>query len=171
MPLHDPTDYVALLRHSVRKAVPLLGAITPAAAVARPSPDKWCPVEVIGHLVDSASHNHRRFVVAAMQDDLVFPGYDQEAWVTTQRYREASWPAVIELWAHFNMHLAHVMASTPIDARLRQRTRHNLHDISWHPVPPHVPATLAAFMADYVAHLRHHLVQVLGPDWDAAAPV
>ena len=166
MPQHDPSDYVALLRHSVRQAVPLLGALTPAEAIVRPAPDKWSPVEVIGHLVDSASNNHRRFVVAAVHEDLVFPGYDQEAWVATQRYRAASWPAVIELWAQFNMHLAHVMAVTPIEVRLRDRTRHNLHEISWRPVAATEPATLAYFMADYVAHLRHHVAQVLGAGWD-----
>jgi hypothetical protein len=167
MPQHDASDYVALLRHSVRQAVPRLGAITPAAAITRPAPDKWSPVEVIGHLVDSASNNHGRFVRAALEDDLVAPGYEQEAWVGVQRYREASWPAVIELWAQFNMHLAHVMASIPADVRLRKRAHHSLHEIAWSPVPADVPATLAYFMADYVAHLRHHVAQVLGPDWDA----
>ena len=29
------------------------------------------------------------------------------------------------------------------------------------PVPPHEPATLEYFMRDYIAHLRHHLRQVL----------
>jgi len=170
MPLDDPTDYVALLRRSVREAVPPLGAISPAAAITRPSPEKWCPAEVIGHLIDSASNNHQRFVRAALQDDLIFPGYDQTAWVTLQRYREASWPGVIELWAQFNLHLARVMAATPADVRQRERTRHNLHEISWHPVAEHVPTTLAYFMADYVAHLRHHVAQVLGAGWDGGAP-
>ena len=58
------------------------------------------------------------------------------------------------------------MAVTPADGRMRERARHNLHEVAWIPVPAHVPATLAYFMADYVAHLRHHLVQVLGPQWD-----
>ena len=97
MPLDDPTDYVALLRRSVREAVPPLGA-------------------------------------------------------------------------QFNVHLAHVMAATPADVRQRERTRHNLHEISWHPVAEHVPTTLAYFMADYVAHLRHHVAQVLGAGWDGGAP-
>jgi len=77
---------------------------------------------------------------------------------------------VIELWAQFNLLLAHVMAATPADVRQRERTRHNLHEISWHPVAEHVPTTLAYFMADYVAHLRHHVAQVLGAGWDGGPP-
>jgi len=30
--------------------------------------------EIIGHLVDSATNNHQRFVRGQLQDDLVFPG-------------------------------------------------------------------------------------------------
>jgi len=40
----------------------------------------------VGHLIDSASHNHQRFVRAQFQDSLVFPGYDPNAWVAAQHY-------------------------------------------------------------------------------------
>jgi hypothetical protein len=37
--------------------------------------------EILGHLIDSAANNIQRFVRAAAADPLVFPGYDQNAWV------------------------------------------------------------------------------------------
>ena len=49
----------------------------------------------LGHLIDSAVNNHARFVRAQLQDDLVFPGYDQDGWVRVQRYDERSWPALV----------------------------------------------------------------------------
>jgi len=57
----------------------------------RSSPDAWAPIEILGHLIDSAANNHQRFVRAQFTEDLVFPGYEQEQWVNSQKYREASW--------------------------------------------------------------------------------
>ena len=159
--------FVSLLERTVAHASPQLRAIPDEATRTPPAPDKWTPREVIGHLIDSASNNHGRFVRAAAQDDLTFPGYAQDAWVETQHYNDASWGDLITLWVSFNVHIAHVMRSLPDHAGSRPRTRHNLHELAWKPMPDGEPVTLNAFMADYVAHLRHHLVQVLGPDWES----
>jgi hypothetical protein len=48
----------------------------------------------------------------------------------------------------------------PAEARLRERRRHNLHELAWQPVPAETPATLDYFMRDYVLHLHHHLRQI-----------
>lgn len=156
------TDYVAELRETVEQAVAVLEGVPPAAAARRPGVGKWSAKEVIGHLIDSASNNHQRFVRACFQDDLVFPGYDQDAWVDLQRYQEAPWTELLALWRAYNLHLAAVMAAVPEAARFRERRVHNLHEIAWQTVPATEPATLDYFMRDYVGHLRHHLRQV----WD-----
>ncbi len=132
---------------------------TPVAA------GKWTPREILGHLIDSASNNHQRFVRAQFKDDLVFPGYDQDAWVEVQAYEKAPWPELVDLWRSFNLHLAHVMANIPEQVRFRRVTDHNLDKIAWMTVPADQPATLDYFMADYVDHLEHHLHQILGADW------
>ena len=128
-----------------------------------PTPGKWSPKEVLGHLIDSASNNHQRFVRAQFTDDLVFPGYDQETWVAAQRYRSAPWPELVGLWSGFNLHLARVIEAAPASVRERPRARHNLHEIAWKAIPEDQPATLEYFMRDYVAHLRHHLAQIPSP--------
>ena len=98
---------------------------------------------------------------AQFQDGLVFTGYDQEAWVAAQRYQDAPWAALVNLWRAFNLHLAHVMTAVPIDVRRREHRAHNLNQIAWRPVPSGDPATLDYFMEDYVGHLKHHLRQIL----------
>lgn len=123
---------------------------------------KWSAKEIVGHLIDSASNNHQRFVRAQMTDELVFPGYEQEEWVRVQRYREEPWPLLVGLWKAFNLHLAHVMACAPEEARRRPRARHNLDRIAWQAVGQDEPATLEYFMRDYIAHLKSHLRQVFG---------
>jgi hypothetical protein len=154
-------DYVVQLLDSVDRAVPPLRALGDEGSRRHPAPGKWSPREVVGHLVDSASNNHQRFVRAQLQDDLVFPGYDQEAWVAVQRYADVPWDDLVTFWAAFNRHIARVMAAAPEDVRMRPRATHNLHEIATVAVAPDQPATLEYFMRDYVFHLRHHLRQVL----------
>src|SRR5688572_1174933 len=108
--------YAIRLREVVATTEPMLLAITDAQTALRPGPGKWSSREIVGHLIDSASNNHQRFVRAASQEDLVFPGYEQDRWVDLQDYQHASWPELVTLWANFNRHLAGVMAAIPEDA-------------------------------------------------------
>ena len=153
-------DYAEDLVASVERTARELAAVSAGVARRRPAPDRWSVQEIIGHLVDSASNNHQRFVRARWQEDLVFPTYDQDAWVTAQRYDRAEWPALLELWRSFNLHIAHVMESTPDEVRLREHRRHNLDRVGWQPFAADEPGTLDWFMRDYVGHLHHHLRQV-----------
>jgi uncharacterized damage-inducible protein DinB len=148
------------LTNAVDAALPRLQAIDEAATLRRPAPGKWSAREIVGHLVDSASNNHQRFVRAVFQDDLVFAGYDQDAWVEAQRYQDARWDDLLSLWAGFNRHLARVMTATSEQVRRQPRARHNFDSIAFRPIPATTPATLEYFMEDYVLHLRHHLGQI-----------
>lgn len=158
------TDEVACairLRVVVDNAAPRLLALPTAVATRRSAPGKWSPVEVIGHLIDSASNNHQRFVRAPDQNDLVFPGYAQDDWVARQQYQSAPWQELVLLWQLYNRQLARVMAATPSKVRERVHQKHNLHRVAWRTVPEDRPTTLDYFMHDYVDHLEHHLAQVL----------
>ena len=125
-----------------------------------PAEGKWSPKQIIGHLIDSAANNHVRFVMAPQKDDLVFAGYDQEAWVATQRYQEASWDALVRLWESYNRQLAHVMKAIPADVRGRQIRVHNFDRIAWKTMPQTEPVSLDYLMEDYVGHLESHLKQI-----------
>ncbi|GLC24701.1 DinB family protein [Roseisolibacter agri] len=168
-PMSEP-PYAARLRAVIDAAEPRLLALDAAATARRPAPGAWSPREIVGHLIDSASHNHQRFVRARWQDDLVFDGYAQDAWVDAQRYVDADWRELVALWALYNRHVARVMSATPDAVRTREHARHALDRIAWRTVPADRPATLDYFMADYVGHLEHHLRQVLGDDWALRTP-
>lgn len=160
-------DYALQLLRAVDAATPLLLAMDDERNARRPAAGKWSPREILGHLVDSASNNHQRFLRARWQDDLVFQGYAQDAWVSAQQYQDAPWPELVVLWGHFNRHLARVMSAVPVAVRTKAHLRHNLHQVAWQPIPPGESATLDYFMRDYVRHLEHHLRQILGPQWAA----
>ena len=130
------------------------------AAVPR-APGKWSRKEIVGHLIDSASNNHQRFVQAQFTDELLCSTYDQDAWVRAQRYGEAQWSELVSLWALFNEHLARVMVAIPAEPRMKPRARHNLDQVAFGTFPASQPVTLEQFMHDYVVHLEHHLAQIL----------
>jgi len=151
-------------RDIVESARNNLLAITAEDAQKGPA-GKWSAKEIVGHLIDSAANNHQRFIRAQFTDDLICPSYDQERWVSTQKYAEASWSALVSLWASYNLHLHHVISVMPQDALSRLRAKHNLNQVAWKAVDSTTPTTLEYFVRDYVGHMRHHLRQILGQDF------
>ena len=123
--------------------------------------EHWSSKQIIGHLIDSAANNHARFVLGQLKDDLVFPGYDQDGWVKTNHYQEASWAQLVELWRTYNLHLHHVMAHADKAKMRTPCTLHTLQEIAFNTVPKSEAVTLEYLMQDYVVHLKHHLNQIL----------
>ena len=114
----------------------------------------WSRKQLLGHLIDSASNNHQRFVRAALQGALEFPAYDQAGWARLQAAGEARWALLVALWADYNRYLAHIIARLPAD-KLASRCR----------IGDGQPVTLEFLAKDYLRHLLHHLKQI------GAAPV
>jgi hypothetical protein len=109
----------------------------------------WSRKQVIGHLIDSASNNHQRFVRALLQDSLEFPSYEQNGWSRVQAVEEADWLLLVALWTSYNRYLAHVIAHLP-PAKLDVPIRLGQNE----------PMTLNALAEAYLRHLLHHLGQI-----------
>jgi hypothetical protein len=137
------------LREEVARASRLFGSWTEADASRDQVPGKWTRKEILGHLVDSAVNSHQRVVRAQFTDLFVWPGYDQEAWVSVHRYRERPWLELVDLWAALNRHLAAVVASVPAD---KLQTPCIIGDRE--------PTPLEWWMHDYLRHLKHHVQQI-----------
>ena len=139
----------ASLRQEVDAAVRRLRALPDVRAASSPPPAKWSPKQVLGHLIDSASNNHQRFVRVQLVDGLAMPSYEQEQWIQSQHYQDESWKELVELWRSYNLHLAHIIMNIP-DDRLHHRVKVGNGD----------PVTLRFIVDDYVTHLKHHLKQL-----------
>lgn len=113
----------------------------------------WSRKQVVGHLIDSASNNHQRFVRAALQPSLDFPGYDQGGSVRVQAVQDADWQLLVALWAAYNRYLAHVIAQLPT-SKLETACRIGSGDA----------VTLGFLATDYLTHLGHHLSQLGAAD-------
>jgi hypothetical protein len=160
--LNSINHFLSGFRQTIETAALRLRDIPEDQSHVKRHEDKWSPKEIIGHLIDSASNNHQRFVRAQLGSGLVFQGYEQTEWVKKQRYNEEPWDQLVQLWKHYNLHLAHLISVIPENALTQSRSLHNLDSIAWETVAKDQPTTLEYFVRDYVAHLRHHLAQILG---------
>ena len=155
--MNQMTAAIELLRFAVRTLTGVLAGSSEAESEQRPSLERWTKKEVVGHLIDSASNSHPRFVrgqIATRQD---FPGYEQEQWVRIQGYQSARWSDLIDLWRAYNTHLLHVIGCMTDEGR-RATCR----------VGGRAEVTLAGLFVDYVDHLEHHLRKMLGR-WESGA--
>jgi hypothetical protein len=137
----------------VEAAEPRLREISEKKSIQPILPGGWSRKQVVGHLIDSASNNHQRFVRAALQTSLDFPGYDQTGSVRVQVAQSVDWHLLVSLWATYNRYLAHVIGQLPA-AKLETVCRIGSGDA----------VTLGFLATDYVAHLAHHLNQLDAAD-------
>jgi hypothetical protein len=113
----------------------------------KPAPDKWSKKEILGHLIDSASNNHQRFVRMQMENNLQLPSYEQNQWVAIQHYNTVAWNELIRLWEAYNFHLLHILWNVN-PAKL----------VNTAIVGDNNEATLEFIIEDYVGH---HLEQII----------
>jgi len=138
------------LHAAIGEGLQVLQHIDETRTARRLKPEGWCAREVLGHLIDSACNNHRRFVVGQSASTTQFDSYNQNEWVARQHYDTVPWRDLVVLWAAYNRHLAHVIGSTPDEIAARAARSPDGSG----------PVTIAFLMEDYVTHLRHHLAQI-----------
>jgi DinB superfamily len=117
----------------------------------KPAENKWSKKEVIGHLIDSAQNNIRRFITAQYQNN-PHVVYDQNIWVTIQHYQNYNTAALINLWQLLNRHIAVILKNMPVEKYQLQcntgKEKAALH-------------TLDFLATDYITHHLHHLKQII----------
>ena len=132
----------------VEAAEPRLHQISEAESMRTALTGGWSRKQVLGHLIDSASNNHQRFVRATLQPSLDFPGYDQDGNGVSQHSGSES-SLLVSLWAAYNRYLAHLIAHMPA-SKLDTPCRIGAGETM----------TLAFLVSDYFTHLCHHLHQI-----------
>ncbi|MFB9329435.1 DinB family protein [Paenibacillus aurantiacus] len=150
MPLHAANQLEILLA-----SVPASIANLSAEAMTAPlQPGKWSRLQILGHLCDSALHNLTRFVhVQQLPEPVQLQPYNQDQWVAAQHYADASIDDIVALWVSLNRSIVRVLVHLPGDAASRTVQ-----------LPNGDTQTLAWLVADYLAHLNHHLQQIVPDD-------
>lgn len=111
-------------------------------------PEKWSKKEIIGHLIDSATNNHQRFVRGQFEDRPSI-AYDQNNWNQYNFYQQIDKEQIIDFWTIYNKQLVELM-SRITDENLRRECFVGEKYV-----------TLEFLIKDYVEHLEHHLKQVV----------
>jgi len=109
--------------------------------------DTWSLKEIIGHLIDSASNNHQRFIRLQIVDQLIFPDYgkDNLKWVRLGHYNDMDFADVILAWKQYNLLIGKIIEE--VDAsRLSNYWETGGKEIK-----------LGELIEDYLAHLKGHL--------------
>ena len=72
----------------------------------------------LGHLVDSAQNNIRRFIVA-QYDERPKIVYNQDKWVAITNYQQYPLTDLINLWYQLNKHICQVLTFMPTEMSKR----------------------------------------------------
>src|SRR4030095_3575752 len=77
----------------------------------KPAPGKWSKKEIIGHLIDSAESNIRRFVVAQYEEKPHIV-YNQDKWVQICNYQQWKIADLVLLWYSLNKQIIAILKNT-----------------------------------------------------------
>jgi len=110
----------------------------------------WSRKQELGHLIDSATNNRVRFIVAALNGDYAGPTYDGNGWVDLGGYADSSWSDLVELWTRQNQALARVVERIP-DQVLNTRCK----------IGENESVSLEFLIIDYLNHMQQHIQHIL----------
>jgi len=118
----------------------------------KPAPGKWSKQEILGHLIDSALNNLKRFIDAqyAPQPYQVMR-YQQDDCVIINRYQQLPLEHLLQLWSFLNKQIVYVVNNIPAE-KLTYTVI----------IPSGESKTLEWLAIDYVEHMEHHLKQIFG---------
>ncbi len=123
----------------------------PQLLTAKPSPKKWSKKEILGHLIDSAMHNLKRFTeIRFKTKPYQIIDYYQDELVHFNDYQGADIKNLIALWASLNRQIIHVIEQLD-EKTLQEQAR----------LPNQTATSLLFLINDYLEHLEYHVRQII----------
>lgn len=114
------------------------------------STDKWSKIEILGHLIDSALNNLRRFTESQISvTPYLITAYNQDELVKINKYQERKFEDLLKLWCHLNKQIAFIFKNVSEE---QLKTKINLYNLSI--------CDLEFLIEDYITHTKHHLKQI-----------
>jgi hypothetical protein len=145
------------LRQLVNDFTAKFNDISEKEFAAKPASGKWSKKEVLGHLIDSAQNNLRRFIVGQYETTPSKIIYDQDFWVSANAYQNIQKNDIILLWRLINERIVDVIVTMPKENLLKQsdtgKQNIQLYSIAW-------------LFEDYIKHMKHHLNQIIAGSFD-----
>lgn len=132
----------------IEKVPSILTEMSEENMSAKPLSNKWSKKEIIGHLIDSATNNHQRFVRGQFE---IVPEiqYEQNKWNEYNFYQQIGSKQIISFWTIYNRQLIEIIKRIP-SKNLKKQIKVDEKLL-----------TIEFLIADYVEHLEHHLKQII----------
>lgn len=118
----------------------------------KPAPGKWSRQEILGHLIDSAINNLKRFTeIQFLSQPYHITPYQQDELVVVNNYHQLPLGHLVQLWQALNRQIIYVVQAIP-EEKLNltvdpQYANNGTKTLGW-------------IIADYVAHMEHHFKQL-----------
>ncbi len=111
--------------------------------------DKWTLKEIIGHLVDSASNNHQRFIRFQLSEELEFPDYKNNEWLRIQNHQNMNFIELLLLFYYYNKLIINIVLN------IDDKCLNNKWNIAWDDDSSYI--TFEKLLIHYVNHMKGHL--------------
>ena len=116
------------------------------------APGKWSKQEILGHLIDSAINNLKRFTDSQyLPQPYTVIRYSQDDLVVINLYQQLPLEHLLPLWIALNQQIVYVISNIPAD-----KLSYTII------IPSGDSKTLEWLAIDYVEHMEHHLGQIFG---------
>ncbi|MBX2875019.1 MAG: DinB family protein [Saprospiraceae bacterium] len=127
----------------------LFNLMSEESASHKSSPARWSKKEILGHLIDSATYNMKRFIEAQFEPGpYIVQKYDQGQNVALSQYQQQATAELLNLWGALNRQIVGIMErQSPESLALPVQYETSVYTLEW-------------LLADYVDHLEHHLRQI-----------
>jgi hypothetical protein len=149
------------LQQIVRKYTEVFNDLSEKEFSQKTRSDKWSRKEVVGHLIDSAQNNLRRFICGQYETTPPHIIYEQDFWVKANGYGNMNSQDVIQMWKLINLQICTVIRSMPAANHTRLcntgKGTESLQSLKW-------------LAEDYVKHLKHHINQVIPYSFNITYP-
>jgi hypothetical protein len=116
----------------------------------KPAEGKWSKKEIMGHLIDSAINNLKRFTeIQFLPKPYVVRSYNQVELVSVNHYQKADVYELVTCWAAINKRIAEVL-------------RNMNEAVLFLPVvmPDGTKTDFRFLVLDYLDHMEHHIRQI-----------
>ncbi len=129
----------------------LLSGLTEEVYLWKPTPEKWCLLEIICHLHDEECEDFRIRTRQVLEEpEKALPPIDPMAWVEERKYRNQDFQEVLANFLHERDHSLQWLSSL----RFPKWQNTYLH-------PKLGPMTAALFLSNWLAHDYLHIRQIL----------
>ena len=115
------------------------------------SEKKWSKKEIFGHLIDSGINNLQRFTeIQFEKKPYQIRNYNQKELIKANDYQNSNSKEIVEFWSSINhriLHLIKIQTEITLNYKI-ELEKDNFSDLRF-------------LIDDYVAHLEHHLKQIM----------